>query len=162
MLHSEYTTSCFMAKSVVWHNFQSPRIRQTFHCFALNSYFIQPSVCYYVPFFFYVRLQVSFIPLRFRYFGRRFSFAQSNYQGKVKLCHSSTIFAKRIEIIFCERCWPWKLKSAKNNPYVFETKPRKFGDTKIFHYAVSFWMSYWHSEPWTCLLNGEYEEHIKM
>ena len=78
MLHSEYTTSCVMAKTVVWHNFQSSSIRQAFHCFALKSNFIQPSVCKYVLFvcFFFVsaRLQVSFIPLRFRYFGRRFSF----------------------------------------------------------------------------------------
>ena len=29
-----------------------------------------------------------------------------------------------------------KLKSAKNNHRVFETKPRKFGDAKISHYTV--------------------------
>ena len=64
ILHSEYTTSCFMAK------------------IALNSNFIQPYVCKYVLFFFSfffffflsVRWQVSFILMRFRYFGRRFSF----------------------------------------------------------------------------------------
>ena len=42
-----------------------------------NQPFIQPSVCKYVLFvcfFVSARLQVSFIPLRFRYFGKRFSF----------------------------------------------------------------------------------------
>ena len=28
MLQSEYTTSCFMAKTVIWHNFQSSSIRR--------------------------------------------------------------------------------------------------------------------------------------
>ena len=43
---------------------------------------------------------------------------------------------KRIKIIFRRRCRPRKLKSAKNNPHVFQTKPRKFGDAKISHSAV--------------------------
>ena len=28
-------------------------------------------------------------------------------------------------------------KSAKNNPHVFETKPRKFGNAKLSHYTIS-------------------------
>ena len=91
VLHPEYITSRFMAKRVVWHNFQSSskkQARQTFHCFVLNSYFIQPSECKDVPFVCVsVRLQVSFIPLRFRYFVGAFLSAQLIYRGKVELCH---------------------------------------------------------------------------
>ena len=32
---------------------------------------------------------------------------------------------------------PRKLKSANIYPYVFEEKSRKFGDAKIFHFAVN-------------------------
>ena len=63
--------------------------------------------------------------------------AQFIYRGKVKLCHHIFRFSwKRIEIIFRGRCRPQKLKSAKNNPHVFETKPRKSGDAKISLYTV--------------------------
>ena len=139
MLHSEYTTSCFMAKSVVWHNFQSSSIR---HCFALNSTFIQPSVCKYVLFFSFfflsVRLQVSFIPMCFRYFGQRFFFCIVNLSRESRVMPPPPWFSwRRIEIIFHGRCRPRKLKSAKNDRHVFETKPRKFGDAKISHYMVS-------------------------
>ena len=80
-----------------------------------------------------VRLQV----LRFRYFGRRFFSAQLMYQGKVELCHPLYDFrGKESKFIFRGRCRPRKLKSAKNNPHVFETKLRKFGDAKISHYTV--------------------------
>ena len=83
MLHSECTTSCFMAKSVVWYDFQSlsnKQARQTFHWFVLNSHFIKPSECKYVPFAcLSARMQVSFIPLRFRYFGRKFELCHPLY-----------------------------------------------------------------------------------
>ena len=89
MLHSEYTTSCFMASSVIGHTFQSSsnkQARQTFHCFVLNSHFIQMSECKYLLFVcLSVRLQVSVIPLRFRYFGQRFSF------GAVDLSRESRV-----------------------------------------------------------------------
>ena len=48
MLHSEYTPSCFMAKSVLWLNFQGSsnnHTRQTFHCFVLNSFFFSNMSC---------------------------------------------------------------------------------------------------------------------
>ena len=142
MLHSEYTTSCFKAKSVVSHYFQSSsnkQARQTFHCFVLISHFIQPSECKYVLFVcLSVRLQVSFIPLRCRYFGWKFSFCTVDLSRKSRVVPPTLRFSqKRIENNFHGRCRPRKLKSAKNNPHVFETKPRKFGNTKISHYTVS-------------------------
>ena len=82
ILHWEYTTSCFMAKNIIWPNCQSSsnkEARQTFHCFVLNRHFLQLSECKYVVFVcLSVRLQVSFIPFRFRYFGRIFSFHTVN------------------------------------------------------------------------------------
>ena len=83
-----------------------------------------------------VRFQVSFTPMRFRYI--------------VDLLRESRVMPplpwflrKRIEIIFHGRCRPRKLKSAKNNRHVFETKPRKFGDVKISHYTVfSNWQTH--------------------
>ena len=53
MLHSEYITSCFMAKSVVWHDFQGSSHKQAgqmFHCFVLTVIFFQPSEWKYVLF----------------------------------------------------------------------------------------------------------------
>ena len=84
-----------------------------------------------------VRLQVSFIRLHFRYFGRIFSFRTVNSSKESRVVPPTLWFLrKRIDIIFRGRCRPRKLKSAKNNPHVFETKPRKFGDAKISHYTV--------------------------
>ena len=144
MLHSEYTISCFMAKSVVWHKFQSSSNKQerhTFHCFIPNRHFIQLSECKHVLFVSLpVRLQVSFIPLRFRYFGRRFSFRTVDRSKESWIVPPTLRFSrKRINIIFRGRCRPRKLKLAKNNLHVFETKPRKFGYAKISHYTVFDW-----------------------
>ena len=114
MLHSEYTTSCFMAKSVIWHNLTSKQDKTLF-CSEQSLY--QPSECKYVLFVcLSVRLQVTL--------ARDFLSALLIYRGK-------------IEIIFRGRCRPRKLKSVKNNRHVFQTKPRKFGDAKISHYTVS-------------------------
>ena len=139
MLHWEYTTSCFMPKHVIWPNCSSNKqARQTFHCLVLNSRFLQLSECKYVVFVcLSVRLQVSFIPLSFRYFGRIYSFCTVNRLKESRVVPPTLWFSrKRIEIIFRGRQSPWKLKSAKNNPHVFDTKPRKFGDAKISHYTV--------------------------
>ena len=113
------------ARVVLWQTCRmkqsNKQARQTIHCFVLNSHFIQPSECKYVLFVcLSVRLQVSFIPLRFRNFGHRFISAH----------------CQLIKIIFRWRCRPRNFKSAKNNPYVLETKQRKFGDAKIPHYTV--------------------------
>ena len=142
LLHSEYTTSCFMAKSVVWHNFQSSsnkQARQTFHCFVLNSHFIQPSECKYVLFAcLSVRMQVSFIHLRFRYFGRRFSFRTVDIWREIRAVPPTLIFAEKNQNYFSlSRTLPTaKIKIREINPHVFETKPRKFGDAKISHCTV--------------------------
>ena len=133
MLHSEYTTSCFMAKCVVWHNCQSSsnkQERQTFHYFVLNSHFIQPSECKYVFVFCFVclsvRLQVSFIPLRFYLFGRSVPFQTVDLSRESRVVPPTLRFLqKRIEIIFRRRNRPRKLKSAKNNPRVFSDKTTK-------------------------------------
>ena len=137
MLHSKYTTNCFMAKSVAWHNFQSSsnkQTRQTFHYFVLNSHFIQLPECRYVLFVcLSVRLQVSFIS----FFGLRFSFRTVELSRESRVVPPTPQFSwKRIEIMFRGHCQLWKLKSTKNNPHVFETKPWKFGDAKISHYMV--------------------------
>ena len=52
------------------------------------------------------------------------------------MSHPLLFSRKRTENIFCGRCRPQKLKSAKNNRHVFETKPLKFGVAKISHYTV--------------------------
>ena len=89
-------------------------------------------------FFVSARLQVSFIPLRFRCFGQRFSFRTADLSRESQVMPPLYDFrGKRIEIIFRGRCRPRKLKSEKNNRHVFETKPRKFGDANISHYTVS-------------------------
>ena len=48
---------------------RNKQARQKFHCYVPNSHFIQPCECKYVLFVcLFFRLQVSFMPLRFRYF----------------------------------------------------------------------------------------------
>ena len=114
MLHSEYTTCCFMEKYVIWHNFQSPsnkQARQIFHCFVLNSHFIQPSECKYVPF---VSLGQTASILHSLTLA-----AKLILEGKSSCATLLRFSRKRIKIIFRGRCRPWKLKSAKNNPHVF-------------------------------------------
>ena len=93
----------------------SKQARQTFHCFILNSHFIQLSECKYVLF---VCLSVW-----------DFLYAQLIYRRKVIVPPILWFSRKRLEIIF-------QLKSAKNNPHVFATKLRKFGDAKRSHYTV--------------------------
>ena len=119
MLLSEYTTSCITANSVVWYN-SYKQAGQTFHCFVLNSRFIQPSECKSVSFpCLSVRLQVSFIPLRFQYFGRWFSFRTVDLPRESRVVAPALRFSqKRIETIYCGRCRPRKLKSVKNNPMI--------------------------------------------
>ena len=141
MLRSEYTTSCFIAKTGRMTQLSEFNIRQTFHCFALNSNFIQPSVCKYVLFVCFLCLpdcKYLLFPCISDTLAEDFLSAQLIYRGKVKLCNPFYDFrGKRIKIIFCGRCRPRKLKSAKNNRHVFETKSQKFGDAKISHYTVS-------------------------
>ena len=116
-------------------------------CFFCLFFFCFVLFCFFFFFFFffflflfcfwYVRLQVWFIPLRFRYFCRRFSFRTVDLSRESRVMPPHPRFSrKRIEIIFRRHCRPGKLKSAKNNRYVFETKPRKFGDAKISHFTV--------------------------
>ena len=104
------------------HNKQA---RQTFHCFVLNSHFIQPSECKSVLFVcLSVRLQVSFIPLRFRYFVQRF-FRTVDLSRENRVMPPTLRFSrKRIEIIFRGRCRPRKLKSAKKIP-IFSRQNRE-------------------------------------
>ena len=131
--------SCFMAKSVIWHNFQSSsnkQARQTFHWFVLNSHFNKPSECKYVHFaFLSFRMQVSFIPLRSDTLAGDFL---SDLSKEIRAVPPTLWFSRiRIEITFRGHCRLRKLKSVKINPYVFETKLRKFGDAKISHYTVN-------------------------
>ena len=117
------------------HNKQA---RQTFHCFVLNSHFIQPSECKFVFFLFVCLSDCKYLLFRCisdtlsRVFFRTVDLSRENRVMPPTLRFSR----KRIEIIFRGRCRPRKLKSAKNNPHIFETKPRKFGDAKISHYMV--------------------------
>ena len=87
------------------HNKQA---RQTFHCFVLNSHFIQSSECKYVLFVcLSVRLQVSFIPLRFRDFDDRLSFRTVELSRESRVVPPTRQNSwKRINIIFCGPCRP--------------------------------------------------------
>ena len=119
MLHSEYITSCFMAKGkkcrMTQHNKEA---KQTFHCFVLNSHFIHPSECKYVLFVcLSIRMQVSFILLHFRYFGWRFFFRTVDLSRESRVVPPSLRFSrKRIKIIFPGRCRPRKLNLQKIIP----------------------------------------------
>ena len=134
MLHSEYTMSCYMVKSIVRHTVTSKQDRHFIVLFWTVVLFKHLNAN---MFFLFVCLSDCKY-LLFRCLPDTFLSAQLIYQGKVELCHPLYDFSrKRIEIFFRGRCRPRKLKSAKNNPHVFETKPRKFGDAKISHYMVS-------------------------
>ena len=135
MLHSEYTTSCFMAKGVIWHNFQSQASRTDVSLFCSDSHFcnrLNENMLF--CFLFVSSINYS---LRFRHFGRRFSFRTVYLSRESRvLPPTQQFFRTRIKIIFRGRCQPRKLKSAKIKLHVVETKPRKFGNAKISHYTV--------------------------
>ena len=139
MLHSEYITSCFMAKRVIWHDFQGSSHKQagqTFHCFVQTVIFFSTvwmKICSFRLF------QVSFIPcVSDTLVGDSLS-AQLIYRGKVVFATHSTIFTDTNQNYISRTCKPRKLKSAKNKLLVFRQKPRKFGDAKISHYTVEQW-----------------------
>ena len=85
--------------------------RQTIHCFVMNSHFIQPSECKYVLFVcLSVRLQVSFIPLHFRYFGRRFSLRTVDLSTESHCATHSMIFAEKTRNYFSRTLPTAKIK----------------------------------------------------
>ena len=86
MLHSEYITSCFMAKRVIWHDFQGSSHKQagqTFHCFVRQSFFFNP--LNENMFFSFVSSIVY--SLRFRHFGWRFPLRTVDLSRESRVCH---------------------------------------------------------------------------
>ena len=135
MLHSEYTTSCFMAKSVIWHNVQGSSHKQagqTFHYFVLTVIFstVWMKICYFCLF------QVSFIPCISDTLVGDFLSAQVIYRGKVEFCHPLNNFCGHESKLFFVDSANHDNYSAKNKIHVFETKPWKYGNAKISHYMV--------------------------
>ena len=108
MLHSEYTTSCYGKKCRMTQ--RNKQASQTFHCFVLNSHFIQLSECKYVHFCLIVCQTASiFYSVAFQIlFGRRFLSAQLIYRGKVEFCHPLYDFRGKESIFFS-----WMLPTAK-------------------------------------------------
>ena len=117
---------------------RNKQARQTFHCFVLNSHFIQPSECKYVLFVcLSVSPQVSLFHCVSDTLARDFLSPQLIFRGKVELYHLLYDFrGKTIKTIFRGGCQRRKLKSMKNNLQVFQTKPKKIGDAKISNYTV--------------------------
>ena len=113
---------------------RNKQARHKFHCFVLNSHFIQPSECKYVLCVcLSVRLQVSFIPLLFQIFWPEIFFPHSwSIEGKASCATQSRFSRIRIEIIFRGPCRARKLKSAKIIPMFL-----RLGNAKISHYTVS-------------------------
>ena len=116
-----FTTSCFIAKSVVWHNVTSKQDRHYIVLFWTVISFNRLNVN---MLFLFVCLLDCKYPL-FRCVSDTlagdFLSAQLIYRGKVELCHHPLydFRGKRIEIIVRGHCRPRKLKSAKNNPHIF-------------------------------------------
>ena len=123
-LHSEYTTSCLIAKSVVRHNFQSSskkQARQTFHCFVLNSHFIQPSECKYVLFVCLSECKCLLFPCISVTLAGNFLSAQLIYRRRFKLCHPFYYFrGKESKLFFADVA-----NRKKINPHVFLGKTTK-------------------------------------
>ena len=90
MLHSEYTTGCFMAESVVWHNFKSSSKKQArrfivffwtvilFNCLNVNMFFL--FVCLW-------DYKYLLSPCVSETLAGDFLSAHLIYRGKVGLCH---------------------------------------------------------------------------
>ena len=132
MLPSEYASSCFMAKSVV-------TSKQDRHFIVLFCHFIQPSECKYV-YVLFVCLSSDCKYLLFRCISdtlaRDFLSAQLIYRWKVELCQPLYDFCGKNQNYFLRTLPTVKIKIPENNPHVFKTKPRKFGDATISHYTV--------------------------
>ena len=132
-LHTEYTRSCFMAKSVVWLNFTSKQDKHFIVLFWTAILFNRLNVNMFFLFVCLSDCKYLWFPCISDTFAGDFLYAQLIYRRKVIVPPILWFSRKRLEFFFRGRCWPRKLKSAKNNPHVFETKPRKFGDAKISH-----------------------------
>ena len=118
VLHSEYTTTCFIASSVVGHNFQSSsnkQARQTFHYFFLNSPFIQPSEWKFILFVFLsvCRTYYILVPCVSDTLARDFLSAQLIYRGKVELCHPFYDFRGKESTLFSRTLPTAKIKIRK-------------------------------------------------
>ena len=110
MLHTEYTTGCFMAKGVVWHNFTSKQDKQFIVLFWTAILFNRLNVNMFFFVCLSVRLQVSFIPLHFRYFGRRFSLRTVDLSTESHCATHSTIFAEKTRNYFSRTLPTTKIK----------------------------------------------------
>ena len=145
MLHSEYTTSCFMAKSVIWHDFQGSSHKQagqTFHCFVLTVIFFNRLN----ENMFFLFVSSIFYSLRFRHFGWRFRLRTVDLSRQSRVLPPTQQFLRtRIKIIFRGRCQPRKLKSAKNKLHVFRQNCENLATRKypIIRYALLF-LHLWH------------------
>ena len=115
ILHSEYTTSCFMASG-----FKSQASRTDVSLFCSDSHFFSTVWITVNENMFFLFVSSIFYSLRFRHFGRRFSFRTVDLSRKSRVLPPTQQFLRtRIKIIFHGRCHPRKLKSAKNKLHVF-------------------------------------------
>ena len=123
-------------KSVVWHNVTSKQGKHVIVLFWTAILFNRLNVNMLFLFVCLSDCKYLIFPCISDTLAGDFLYAQLIYRGKVVVPPTLRFSRKRHEIIFRGHCRPRKLKSAKNNPHVFETKPRKFGDAKISHYTV--------------------------
>ena len=122
VLYSAYTTCCFMAKKSRMTQ-RNKQARQTFHCFLLNSHFIQPSEWKYVLFVCLSVCQTAsiFYSLAFQIFWPQNFFPHSWYiEGKTSCAIHSTIFMKKdaklffTDVVDCEnKSWCFLDKTVK-------------------------------------------------
>ena len=99
---------------------RSKQARHTFHCFVLNSHFIQTSECKYDLFVcLSVRLQESYISCVSDTLAEDFLSAQLFYRGKVELCHPLYDFrGQKSKLYFADVAYA-KIKIRENNLHVF-------------------------------------------
>ena len=113
-------------KSVIWLSFQGSSHKeaiQTFHCFVLTVFFFFHRLNENIFFLF---VSSTFYSLRFRHFGRRFSFRTVDLSRESLVLPPTQQFLRtRIKITFRGRCQLRKLKSAKNKLHVFLDKTAK-------------------------------------
>ena len=125
MLHSQCIMSCFYGKKchmTQLSGFKSQASRTDVSLFRSDSLFfnrLNENI-------FFLFVSSIFYSLRFRHFGRRFSFRTVDLSRESLVLPPTQQFLRtRIKITFRGRCQPQKLKSAKNKLHVFLDKIAK-------------------------------------
>ena len=137
-LHLYYIQN--IPRVVLWHNFTSKQDKQFIVLLWTAILFNRPNVNMFFLFVCLSDCKYLLFPCISDTLVGDFLYVHLIYRRKVIVPSILLFSQKRLEIIFRGSCRPRKLKSAKNNPHVFATKPDNLATRKypIIRYVLLF------------------------